>query len=63
VIELDPYRETAHVVLMRANAAAGNTAKALAAYEALRSRLADELGAAPSPQAESAYLEILRATG
>ncbi len=61
VIDLDPYRETAHVVLMRANAAAGNTAKALAAYEALRSRLADELGAAPSPQAESAYLEILRA--
>ena len=50
-----------HVVLMGANAAAGNTAQALAVYERLRTKLADELGASPSPATESAFLEVLRA--
>jgi DNA-binding SARP family transcriptional activator len=59
VIELEPYRETAHVLLMRAHAAAGNAAQALAAYERLRTTLADELGASPSPETESAFLQIL----
>jgi DNA-binding SARP family transcriptional activator len=62
VVELEPYRETGHVLLMRAHAAAGNAAQALAAYERLRIRLADELGAAPAPETESAFLEILRGT-
>jgi DNA-binding SARP family transcriptional activator len=59
VVELEPYRETAHVLLMQAHAAAGNTAQALEAYERLRMRLADELGSAPSPETESAFLELL----
>ena len=59
VIELEPYRETGHVLLMRAHAAAGNAAQALAAYERLRLLLADELGASPSADTESAFLEIL----
>lgn len=59
VVELEPYRETGHVLLMRAHAAAGNAAQALAVYERLRTRLADELGASPSPETESAFLEIL----
>lgn len=63
VVELEPYRETGHVLLMEAHAAAGNTAQALAAYERLRSKLAHELGASPSPETESAFLEILRAGG
>lgn len=63
VVELEPYRETGHVLLMQAHAAAGNTAQALAAYERLRTKLADELGASPSPETESAFLEILRAGG
>lgn len=63
VVELEPYRETGHVLLMEAHAAAGNTAQALAAYERLRTKLADELGASPSPETESAFLEILRAAG
>jgi DNA-binding SARP family transcriptional activator len=46
---------------MEAHAAAGNTAQALAAYERLRAKLADEFGASPSPETESAFLEILRA--
>jgi DNA-binding SARP family transcriptional activator len=63
VVELEPYRETGHVLLMEAHAAAGNTAQALAAYERLRTKLADELGASPSPETESAFLQILRAGG
>ena len=61
VIELEPFRETSHVLLMQAHEAAGNTAQARAAYERLRAKLADELGAPPSPETESAFLEILRA--
>ncbi len=61
VVELEPYRETGHVLLMEAHAAAGNTAQALAVYERLRTKLADELGASPSPATESAFLEVLRA--
>jgi DNA-binding SARP family transcriptional activator len=61
VIELEPFRETSHVLHMEAHAADGKTAQALAAYERLRSKLADELGASPSPETESAFLEVLRA--
>jgi DNA-binding SARP family transcriptional activator len=46
---------------MEAHAAGGNTAPVLAAYERLRAKLADELGAPPSPETESPFLEILRA--
>lgn len=60
VVGLEPYRETAHVLLMRAHAAAGNRAQGLAAYERLRTRLADDLGASPSPETESAFLELLQ---
>jgi DNA-binding SARP family transcriptional activator len=63
VVELEPYRETGHVLLMEAHAAAGSTAQALAAYERLRTRLAEELGASPSPETESAFLGILRGGG
>ena len=63
VVELEPYRETGHVLLMEAHAAAGNTAQALAAYERLRAKLADELGTTPAPETESAFLQILRGSG
>ncbi len=60
VIELEPYRETAHRLLMRSHAAAGNPAEALRAYERCRARIRDELGTDPSPETEALYLEILR---
>ena len=62
IIELEPFREQAYVMLMRAHVEAGNNAEALATYERLRGTLASELGADPSPTTEAAYLEVLRAT-
>jgi hypothetical protein len=62
VTELEPFRESSYRRLMQAHAAAGNPAEALRVYERCRRFLADELGAYPSPETETAYLEILRAT-
>ena len=45
---------------MSASVAAGEQAKALAAYEALRQRLGRELGADPAPQTRELHLAILR---
>jgi DNA-binding SARP family transcriptional activator len=56
----DPLDETAHRWYMSACAAAGEPARALAAYAALRERLADDLGADPAPQTQELYLRILR---
>ncbi len=60
VIELEPFRETAYQLLMRAHAGAGNPAEALLVFERCRSLIAEELGASPSPETEGVYLEILR---
>jgi SARP family transcriptional regulator, regulator of embCAB operon len=62
IIELEPFREHAYVLLMRAHIDAGNHAEALATYERLRVTLAEELGASPSPVSEAAFDEVLRAT-
>jgi DNA-binding SARP family transcriptional activator len=56
----DRLNETACRWYMSASAAVGEPARALVAYEALRERLADELGADPSPQAQELHLAILR---
>src|SRR5690349_10142299 len=59
-VALEPFRESAHLRLMLAHAAAGNRGKALRAYERFRKLLAEELGVDPSPQLAGAYLELLR---
>ena len=59
-VAADPLDEPAHRQYMAAAGAAGEPAKALAAYEALRSRLADELGVDPAPQTRELHLAILR---
>ena len=56
-----PLRETLAGLLMRALAAAGRRGAALAVYEQVRERLADELGADPSAELAALHLEILRA--
>ena len=58
-VEAEPFRETGHQLLMRAHAAAGNTAEALRAYERCRRLVADELGVDPSPATRTVYEQIL----
>lgn len=61
VVDLDPYRESACALLMRASVAAGNPAHALTAYEQLRTRLAEDLGTQPSAATEALFLDVLAA--
>ena len=56
----DPLDEAAHRWYMSASVAAGEQAKALAAYEALRQRLGHDLGADPSAQTRELHIAILR---
>ena len=56
----DPLDEAACRWYMSASAAAGEPAKSLAAYAALRTRLAEELGADPAPQTQDLHLAVLR---
>ena len=55
-----PLRETSTALLIRALAATGRQAEALAAYDRLRERLADELGLDPGRPLEELRLAVLR---
>ena len=58
-LALQPFRETAHLRLMQAHAAAGNRAEALRAYERCRRMLAEEMGVDPSPATEATYQALV----
>src|SRR5436190_7869884 len=58
-LDHDPYDEAALRVLMRAHAAAGRPASALAAYARARERLAEDLGADPVEQTEALHTAVL----
>lgn len=58
-VALEPLRESTHLRLISAHAAAGNRAEALRAYEACRHLLAEELGVRPSTAIEAEYLRLL----
>jgi SARP family transcriptional regulator, regulator of embCAB operon len=62
LIELAPYRETGHRILMEALEQRGNAAEALRVYDRLRLLLRDELGVAPSPAVQSVYRRLLGGT-
>lgn len=59
LIERAPYRESGHRLLMEVLAARGNAAEALLAYDGLRTRLRDELGAAPSAETQALHRRLL----
>jgi predicted ATPase/DNA-binding SARP family transcriptional activator len=63
VVASHPLRERPSALLMRALHADGRQAEALAAYEACRRRLADELGVDPSAELREAHLRVLRGNG
>ncbi|MGW0522276.1 BTAD domain-containing putative transcriptional regulator [Crossiella sp. NPDC003009] len=55
-----PLRERLAALRMRALSAAGRQSAALAAYEDIRGRLADELGVDPAADLRQAHLSVLR---
>jgi DNA-binding SARP family transcriptional activator len=59
LVELAPYRETGHRILMEALERRGNVAEALRAYERLRVLLREELGIAPSPALQAVHRRLL----
>jgi SARP family transcriptional regulator, regulator of embCAB operon len=59
LIELAPYRETGHRILIEAHERRGNVAEALRAYDRLRVLLRDELGVAPSPAIQRIHRRLL----
>jgi DNA-binding SARP family transcriptional activator len=62
LVELSPFRESGYGLLMEALAAQGNTAEALLVYDALRCRLRDELGTAPSAELQALHQRLLGPT-
>ncbi|GAB2607837.1 SARP family transcriptional regulator [Paractinoplanes abujensis] len=63
IVQEQPFVEPVTVALMRALHAIGRTADALGQYEALRRRLADELGADPAPATQAAHAAVLTSNG
>jgi predicted ATPase/DNA-binding SARP family transcriptional activator len=60
LLDLDPYRDASHVLVMEAHRAAGNRAEALRTYGWCRRVLSEELGVDPSPETEALYRSLLR---
>jgi len=60
LVAAEPYRESAHALLMRALDAQGNSAEALSVFEALRQRLR-EMGATPNPTLRALHQRLLNA--
>lgn len=59
LVDLAPYRESGHRLLMRCLVARGNPAEALIAYEALRDLLRTDLGVGPGRATRTLHSEIL----
>jgi DNA-binding SARP family transcriptional activator len=59
LVELAPYRESGHQILMEALERSGNVAEALLVYDRLRVLLRDELGITPGPAVQAVYRRLL----
>ena len=59
LIELAPFRESGHRILMEALERSGNVAEALRVYDRLRLLLRTELGVAPSPAVQDVHRRLL----
>jgi SARP family transcriptional regulator, regulator of embCAB operon len=59
LIELAPYRETGHRILIEALERRGNVAEAPLAYDRLRVLLRKDLGVAPGPAMQSIHTRLL----
>ena len=58
LLEVEPWREESHQLLIRLLAWDGQMSAALAQYEQCRQLLADELGVEPSPETEALVVQI-----
>ncbi|GAA0898499.1 ATP-binding protein [Streptomyces asiaticus] len=58
-----PLDEPLHALRIRALRDVGRVAEALAAYEAIRTEIADRLGADPGPELRALHAELLAVTG
>ena len=59
LIELAPFRETGHRILMEAFERSGNVAEALRVYDRLRIMLREQLGIAPGPAVQDVHRRLL----
>ena len=59
LIDRAPYRESGYRLLMETLAARGNAAEALLVYDALRRRLREDLGVAPSAPTQDLHRRLL----
>jgi SARP family transcriptional regulator, regulator of embCAB operon len=59
LVELAPFRETGHRILMEALGRSGNVAEALRVYDGLRIMLREQLGVAPSPAVQEVHRRLL----
>ena len=59
-ISTEPYRESAHRLLVRIHIAEGNRSEALRAYQVYRRIVEDELGITPSSEMEQLIESVRR---
>ena len=60
LVEREPYRESGYRILMEALDREGNSAEALIVYDALRTRLRDDLGISPNDATQAVHRRLLR---